>query len=391
MISPYSTAGTNSHGRPRILIFSQRGLGIERWRCCGLEFEDVVRGIDDVEMVAPSPSKTSDARLRVMRGVSRHVPQVRAIGSGLAVTPEYDRYDMLFAEAGYMGELLALAPLKKWRKKCALTVCYVEEIFVSYLDRLKGQLELLKEFDLIFCACAGTVDELSERLGREVTYLPPGVDALRFRPTLEPDERAIEVAMLGRRSVETHQALIEHAAATGAFYFHDGTWWAPKLWVTEPSQHRILLANILKNARFFIANRANFDRRDKIRTQEEIGFRFFEGAAAGAVLLGDHPRTEEFQTLFGWDESVIPIPADCPKVGDIVRDLNTQPERLRRISRHNVKNSLLRHDWVYRWRTILDAAGLPPTEMTTLRTEQLARLSADIDVDIGAKQKLVAV
>ncbi len=370
-------------------MFSQRGLGIERWRCCGLEFEDVIREIEDVEIVAPAPSKTSDSRLKVMRGISRYVPQVRALGSGLSIVPGHDRYDMLFAEVGYMGELMALAPLKKWRKRCALTVCYVEEIFLSYLDKLKGQLDLLNEFDLIFCACAGTVDELSERLGREVTYLPPGVDTLRFRPSLDPDERAIEVAMLGRKSAETHQALIDRATATGAFYYHDGTWWAPKFWVAEPAQHRVLLANILKNTRFFIANRANFDCKDKIRTQEEIGFRFFEGVAAGAVLLGDHPRTEQFQKLFGWNEAVVPVPANCPNIGDIVEDLNAQPDRLRLISRRNVKNSLLRHDWVYRWKTILDAAGFEPTEATACRTKQLTRLSNDIDV--GAKRTLVAV
>ena len=38
--------------------------------------------------------------------------------------------------------------------------------------------------------------------------------------------------------------------------------------------------------------------------------------------------------------------------------LRLQPERLVEISRRNAMEALLRHDWAYRWKQILDIVGL---------------------------------
>ncbi|MGD7653468.1 MAG: hypothetical protein ACQCXQ_09665 [Verrucomicrobiales bacterium] len=41
---------------PRVLLFSQRRLEHLLTRCVSYEFEDVIREIDDVDMVAPEPT-----------------------------------------------------------------------------------------------------------------------------------------------------------------------------------------------------------------------------------------------------------------------------------------------------------------------------------------------
>lgn len=360
---------------PRVLIFSQRGLDIERWQCSGLELEDVIAAIDDAEIVAPVHKPLSRQRQKLIRALSRYLPARMLPRPGLSGAPRHAKYDVLFAEVGNAGDLLALNAIGDWRKRCRVAVCFVQEIFLSYLPKLREQLKILNQFDLVFCGCAATVEPLSERLGKAILHLPFGVDAIRFKPRREFKDRFIDVAMIGRQSAITHRALAEYAKRTGAFYYSDTTH-ARRMLVKSHADHRELLANIVKNSRFFIANKANFDRADKIAFQQELGPRFFEGLAGGAVLLGDPPRTKVFDTEVGWQDSVIPIPIDCPDIGSIIEDLDKQPYRLERISRRNVKECLARHDWSYRWRTVLDAVGLPPTEMALQREAELSAMAA---------------
>ena len=62
------------------------------------------------------------------------------------------------------------------------------------------------------------------------------------------------------------------------------------------------------------------------------------------------------------------MPFDCPEIGELIADLDQQPERLARIRRDNVVNSLLRHDWYHRWSEILRTIDLPMAERSALRS-----------------------
>ena len=67
--------------------------------------------------------------------------------------------------------------------------------------------------------------------------------------------------------------------------------------VMEPldyRQHRELFANMAKRSRYFLVSPAKIDRTDETRGQVEIGHRYFEGAAAGAVMIG---QAAEFRGL----------------------------------------------------------------------------------------------
>jgi hypothetical protein len=61
--------------------------------------------------------------------------------------------------------------------------------------------------------------------------------------------------------------------------------------------------------------------------------------------------------------------------------LEAQPQRLAQIRRNNVTNSLLRHDWAYRWRAILDYVGLSVTETLVEREAQLNSVASLVTVD----------
>ena len=111
--------------------------------------------------------------------------------------------------------------------------------------------------------------------------------------------------------------------------------------------------------------------------RDEISGRFYEGAAAGAVMLGEAPRTDEFRKQFDWPDAVVPLPFDSPDVGRVLLELNSDPQRLARISRDNVRNAALRHDWVHRLRTVFETVGVRPTEAMSERESRLEGIAAE--------------
>jgi hypothetical protein len=144
-------------------------------------------------------------------------------------------------------------------------------------------------------------------------------------------------------------------------------------------QHRSLLANIAKRSRYFIANTGKINKTVETQGQNEIGSRFFEGAAAGTVMIGDPPENGVFKKHFDWPDAVIHVPYDTADIAEVLTDLDSQPDRLAKIRKNNVVQSLLRHDWVYRWRDILDIVGLEPKPTLLEREQRLKELAGDAE------------
>jgi hypothetical protein len=45
------------------------------------------------------------------------------------------------------------------------------------------------------------------------------------------------------------------------------------------------------------------------------------------------------------------------------------------MSRRNAAHALLRHDWIYRWKDVLNIAGLQPSTATVARERRLQELA----------------
>lgn len=373
-----------SRENARVCLVSQRGLNRQLSRCCGFEFEDVIASIDDVSLVQPVHAWGSALRLKVRNRVSRMSELYRLVNSGIQVTNDINRFDLFFMLIQFTRDLMTFDAVRHLRRKSGFAICYLEEIWLADFERLGPQLDVLKEFDYIFCSCAGSVDPLSERLQRPVEYIPPAVDAIRFAPRGDAGRRFIDVINIGRRSEVTHRALLKYAQDQGKFYLYD-TLEAPYL-AMAPHEHRMLLANQIKHSRYFIANTAKMNRQFETTGQAEIGFRFFEGLAGGAVLLGDPPPTEQFTQHLGWEDTVIAAPFDCADIADIIAELEAQPSRLQAIRQRNVLNMVRRHDWLYRWEVILARAGLTQTPAMKGRAELLGNLEESISASWSGHQ-----
>jgi hypothetical protein len=163
------------------------------------------------------------------------------------------------------------------------------------------------------------------------------------------------------------------------FYVYDTLQNTGDIETQDHGQHRDLYANVAKRSRFFMVAAAKVNLHSQTHGQVEVPFRYFEGAAAGGVLLGQSLDCDSFREMFNWPDSVIDVEPDGSDVVETLRKLASQPEVLCQISRRNAAEALLRHDWVYRWKQILAIAGFestPAMEARIARLQELAALTA---------------
>lgn len=360
--------------QPRTLIFSQRNLAkILPFRCAHFEFEDVIAQVDNAVVLAPRIDP-STRRQAIAKALAYHTPLKWNPGvDGVALSSDFD---LFFAICGNPTDLLRINAIGAWRNRCGKAICLIDEVWAREVPNYRNYLHMLRQFDLVVLYYSQSVGPVNEMIGeRKCTFLPPGVDTIRFCPYPDPPRRAVDIYSVGRRSAVTHKAFLGMAAERGMFYLHDST---SADQVLDPIEHRMLFAEIGKRSRYFIVNPGLIDRPDVRGNQIEIGNRYFEAAASGSILLGERPRNGEFERFFDWPDAMIELPYNSPDAERIVRELDEQPERQAKMRRLNIQHSLLRHDWAYRWEAILKAVGVDPLPQLGTRKQQLCHLAKEV-------------
>jgi hypothetical protein len=219
------------------------------------------------------------------------------------------------------------------------------------------------------------VGPLSDFLKQPCHFLPAGIDTIRFSPLPHLPARSIDIYAIGRRWEGIHKALLRAASKNELFYIHDTFHDMASMEPINYRQHRELFANMAKRSTYFVVSPAKMDSFQETRGQVEMGHRYFEGAAAGAVMIGQAADSEAFRELFSWPDAVVEIQPNGSDTLSVLADLNANPERVAAISRRNALESLLRHDWLYRWKTIFQLSGIEPSPGMTAREEQLKGLA----------------
>jgi hypothetical protein len=358
---------------PRALVFSYRNIFSNAlFRCPHYEFEDLISQVDSVDLLAPE-FNASGLWYEVAKRVAYRSPF--SPNPGIKKIEGERRYELFFAICGQPSDLIMANAAFDWRSSCRVSVCLIDEFWISEIKACRNLLRLLDKFDVVALYYRQTVDAISHRMSAKCIFIPPGVDAIRFCPYPNPPERSVDVYSIGRRSQATHQRLLKMAAEDDLFYLHDSIAGGSAI---ESGQHRALFANVAKRSRYFLVNPGYIDRPDIRGDQMEIGNRYFEGAASGTIMVGERPRTETFEHLFDWPDSVVDLSYNSTDIDAVISSMDRQPERMENIRRTNVTQALLRHDWAYRWEAILQAVGLAPTPDLSARKERLQQLAGDI-------------
>lgn len=347
----------------------------------GYEFEDVLRSAGPTELRTPGDNRQLE-RSRKLYKTARMLRCPRQVARTLAPmrerVPLNRDYELFVFNAHNPWALYALETIPDWRERCAHAVCYLNEAWVSRLPT-NYLMEMLNRFDHVFIGLQNPVEPLSRQLTTPVSYLPLGCDVLRFAPADIDRPRSVDLCNIGRRATSTHRALLTAMRTRPSWFYYFDTAQASgtgrSFRVDEPAEHRLLLAQLLRNSRYYIANRARINESATTHDAQEISARFYEGAAAGTVMIGVPPDNPSFREQFDWPDAVIPAPYEHPGIVEQLDELDRDPERLRAIRVSNVRESALRHDWLYRLKQIYSAVGLPPSRSMVNREARLQELA----------------
>jgi hypothetical protein len=357
------------------------------------EFCRVVAECEGAELVAPDLDnyleKYLDIALRdydrtnVQRDFNRVVNGIRKM-VGLRNAPVIkpinldQSYDLFFFVAWNPQSFVELKRIRGWRRRCKTAVAYIFELWSSTLEADRPYLKILDQFDHVFVLHSASIPRLAAYTSAPCSFLPTAVDCLIATPYPSEPARVFDVYSMGNRVTQIHRRLVALAEQRSLLYLYDSLS-STNSEVKDWRDHRLLIANF-KRTRYFIgfspAKVATSSNAKKVAGEEIVASRFFEGAAGGAVILGSAPQCPEFGQCFDWPDAVVEVPPDVSDIATVIEELEDQPWRVKRIGRTNAIRCLLRHDWVYRWETILSTIGMESSPQLHERKARLGAIAA---------------
>lgn len=366
-----TTRNSEQSSDPRILMFSHKNIFEQAvWRCAFHEFQTIIQEVDSVDVLAPQAKSWYATGKRVALRVGEFVSI--PLNPGVPQINIARDYDMFLTVCESASDLLHLEAIKGWRDRCKTSVCWLLEFYIKDMEVYKSCVRILRQFDYVVFMFVNN-EPFKRVIKGQGFYLAPGIDAFSFCPYPNPPSRSIDVLSIGRRAPAIHKALMRMAQDEGKFYVYDTI---NSLRAYDLAEHRSMIANYAKRSRYFIVSPGKFDKPSETDGQSEFGYRYFEAAAPGAIMIGMRtPNNEEFDKIFNWEDSVIEVPFSSDAIVDTIHELDKQPERQMRISRTNIIQCLLHHDWVYRWEALLNIIGMPALPMLQARKRKLKQLS----------------
>lgn len=377
----YASAGTSGApmSAPRICMPTWRNFAHKAFRCALYEAQDVLREIDDVDMIPLDltwAARVPEAWLRnpLYHDVTR---KIMFANLGLKKVRLRRKYDLFVAVCNTYWDLPYINAIDNWREHCKVSVCWIDEMWAAAIAGYKHWLHALKQFDYVFMGCHGSVGALARAANRPCYWLPAGIDTLRFSAFPHPPARVIDVYSIGRRHEGVHLELLRESLRDRLFYVHDSLG-AANANVYDYRQHRQMYANFARRSRYFLVASAKMNANYETHGQIEIGHRYFEGAAAGAIMVGEAPNCDAYRQLFDWPDAVVTIQPDGSDTMAVLNDLSADQERSADIRMRNSRESLLRHDWGYRWTEMFRVAGVDPPRRWPARQKRLGDLADQI-------------
>lgn len=359
------------------ICFPVLNRGKRAFQCGLLEAQDILAESDEVDFVSLEPTTSFEFRMWMLKRFHSHriFRNVAFMNPGLRSIRLRKDYDLLILACSSWWDVFQINAIQGWRDRCRTSVCWIDELWANRVPQYKYWLPLLRIFDHVVLGMSGATKAVSDVIEKPCHYVPGGVDTLRFSPYPHPPNRSVDVYSVGRRWKGIHAALVNIARANQLFYIFDTLQGADSP-VRDHREHRELYASIAKRSKFFLVAPAKMDSQGETCGDVEVPFRYYEGAAAGCVMIGQALDCEPFRQMFGWQNAVIEAQPDGSDVTEVILRLLAEPDLVAHISQTNAVEALLRHDWVYRWKQILSIVGLGCHQAMEDREKRLRELAS---------------
>jgi spore maturation protein CgeB len=368
-------------GEARICMPTFRSFAQECYRAGIYEAQDIIVECDSVDLVPLDISRRLACSEKYLRRLAYHDPFeiVTKVNPGIKPVRLKKDYDLFLAICPFWQDIWYLNAVQGWKDRCRISVCWIDELWAHTVPRLGPWLSLFQKYDHIIVGISGTGKALAEQIGRSCHEMAGGVDTIRFSPIQDAPLRVIDVYSIGRRSEQIHREVLKMADCTKLFYVYD-TLHSGDSHTLDDRAHRVMYASAAKRSKLFLVAPGKHDCPEETGAQSDLGLRFFEGSAAGSILVGQEPDCEAYRKQFDWPQAVVKLSPDGSNAMEVISKLLGDPELMKTISFKNVIHSLQRHDWVYRLKEILNIAGLqamPAMEKRETRIQQLIEKASE--------------
>jgi hypothetical protein len=268
------------------------------------------------------------------------------------------------------ASLLTLSSLKGWRESAKKSAVFLYETWSAQASSNRNFLALLDQFDHVFLANYLSVPTIQQFTTTPCSYMPDAADCLKSMPVDTRHPRPIDIFGMGRTDEAVHAKLIEMDRQDKLIYIWDrGQGFLGNGYDVARTRTR----QMMRRSRFVMS--FSFREGAKIKEaqgEEAVPSRIFEGIATGAVLLGTSPKFSQYYRLFDWEDMCIEVPENSDHIPEFYKEISMDINRIQRASILNTYNSLLKHDWAYRWEAMLKILELPAPNGLAVRKSILA-------------------
>jgi hypothetical protein len=274
--------------------------------------------------------------------------------------------------------LRILDAIPDWRRCFDVVVAFVLDAFEPFPQNHAAKL------DHLYVIIPELVDPLRKRLGVPVTFLPLSCNVLDLGSART--DRGVDVLAYGRQWDHYGEALDQHFLAPDSERLYLTSFSHPS--APNTLAQRKQFWSVLARSRISVAFAPDASR-PRFLGLPVVTARWYEGLAAGCVMVGRRPHSPTFEKLFCWPDAAIELPEKPEHAPDAIEELLGQPERLRRAHVRNHLNMLKHLDARHTFRTLCQTVGV---ELPAGAARELERLDRQVQaLENGAVHLEVSV
>lgn len=240
-------------------------------------------------------------------------------------------------------------------------------IFAGYLHRARKMMnpvaqllwkryKLLASLDAIFVGNENFVTPISEGLKIPMHYLPMAANVHDVNARL--GNRPIAVTGFGRQEPKVASLLSDTFNRPESDRLFYSTNYIRSTALIDWRRYRATFWQILRQSKLSMAFDQLYYNPSGTNEIAYVGPRWFEGLAAGTVIIGKAPRTPDTKRLLDWEDATIDLPDEAEPAVQAICDLLDDLPRVEAAIRRNLVHMNLRHDWRHRAFDMLGTLGL---------------------------------
>ena len=247
------------------------------------------------------------------------------------------------------SDLRFIDAVPDWRRRYGTVIAYVFDCFAMAYPRI------MRKMDAVFVPAAYYAKTLAVSSRARTIALPLGVDALGLGG-VDPSP-VIDIVAYGRQPLDLLRRMDAHINRQDSprLMYHTPY---ESLLVRSHAEQRRMFWRLLRKTQASLCYSARQTGDDRW-AEPILSQRYYESWAAGCVVVGELPDTDEARTLADWQDAVIPLPLDCADPGRAIEGWLDRAGELSEIRHRNYLNALRQHDWRHRVAAMLENAQLP--------------------------------